>query len=56
VHAGDIDAAELVVGGALAATEDGAALREAGAFVTPGVRAAAAEVKRRLEAELTRSS
>ncbi|MCC6626827.1 MAG: type I-B CRISPR-associated protein Cas7/Cst2/DevR [Chloroflexi bacterium] len=52
VQAGDIDAAELVVGGALAATPDGRALQDAGAFVVPGVRAAAAQLKVRLRAAL----
>jgi CRISPR-associated protein Cst2 len=47
-QAGDLDAHELIVGGALADTEDGAALKELGAFVLPGVRAAAEEIKRRI--------
>jgi CRISPR-associated protein Cst2 len=48
VGAGDIDPAELIVGGSLAGTADGEALRELGATVTPGVKRAAEEVKRRL--------
>lgn len=48
VESGDIVPAELVVGGALADTPVGQALKERGAFVVPGVKAAAAEVKRLL--------
>lgn len=48
VRAGDLDAGELVVGGEIAETADGAALKAAGAFVVAGVQAAATEVKRRL--------
>lgn len=47
-RAGDVDPTELVVGGEIAATEDGAALRELGAAVFDGVRQAANEVKGRL--------
>ena len=47
--AGDIDARELIVGGSLVATSDGAALGELGATLYPGVKAAAREVKNRLE-------
>lgn len=49
VRAGDIDASELVVGGRLAETEDGATLREMGADVHPGVKSAARVVKGLLE-------
>lgn len=56
VREGDIDASELVVGGDLAETADGAALRERGATVHGGVRLAAAEIKRRLQDHLAGSS
>lgn len=49
VRAGDIDAAELIVGGRLAETSDGETLRDLGAIVHTGVKAAAGEAKRRLE-------
>lgn len=52
VHAGDIDGNELVVGGAVAATADGTALREAGATVVGGVKAAANEMTRRVRESL----
>lgn len=52
VQTGDIAAAELVIGGAVAETADGAELREGGAFVSPGVLEAAAEVRHRLAADL----
>lgn len=45
VRAGDIDAGELVVGGAITDTPDGAALRELGAQTHAGVRAAGDAVK-----------
>ena len=45
VRAGDIDARELVVGGSLAETSDGEALRGLGATVHPGVKRAAETVK-----------
>lgn len=48
VRAGDVDASELIVGGSLAETSDGEALRSLGAIVHPGVKAAAQEVKERL--------
>jgi CRISPR-associated protein Cst2 len=48
VQAGDIDANELIVGGDLADSADGAVLKAAGAVVLPGVRAAAEELKKRL--------
>jgi CRISPR-associated protein Cst2 len=50
VKAGDIAAAELIVGGCLAETRDGRTLQELGASVHPGVKAAAEEVKARLKA------
>lgn len=45
VEAGDIRADELIIGGSLAQTRDGARLREAGASVHAGVKQAAEEVK-----------
>lgn len=48
VQAGDVDAKELVVGGEVAETEDGTALRELGATVYRGVREATREIQRRL--------
>jgi CRISPR-associated protein Cst2 len=56
VRAGDLNADELIVGGVIADTEDGAALRELGAFVDPGVRRAEAEALRRLGADLKAGS
>jgi CRISPR-associated protein Cst2 len=55
VRAGDIRADELIVGGAISATVDGQALRELGATVHAGVRAAAEDVKQRLAAYLNTS-
>lgn len=51
-EAGDIDPSELVVGGSLALAEDGEKLRELGAMVLPGVKAAFAEVRKRMVAAL----
>lgn len=48
VQAGDVDAQELVVGGALADREHGHVLAELGARVHKGVRAAATEVETRI--------
>jgi|UniRef100_A0A7C1JMJ5 CRISPR-associated protein Cst2 len=45
VQAGDILATELVIGGALAKTEDGQALAAAGAIVLPSVREAGEKIK-----------
>jgi CRISPR-associated protein Cst2 len=45
----DISAEELVVGGSIAARADGQRLKEHGAFVHRGVKAAAEEVKRRIQ-------
>lgn len=53
VQAGDIPAKELVIGGALATTEEGQALAAAGATVLPSVRAAGDEIKKRMQAEIT---
>jgi hypothetical protein len=55
VRAGDIRADELILGGAISATADGQALRELGATVHAGVRAAAEDVKQRLAAYLNTS-
>ena len=52
IKAGDINPKELVVGGIIAATDEGKFLREQGAAVFDGVRAAANEVKRRIKADL----
>lgn len=51
-EAGDIAPAELVVGGSLATTETGHRLKGLGATVLPGVKAAGAEMRRRLAADL----
>lgn len=48
VEAGDIRPEELIIGGSLAQTRDGARLREAGASVHVGVKQAAEEVKDKL--------
>lgn len=52
VEAGDIDAKELVVGGSITTSEQGKVLGTKGAFVTPGVKTAANEIKRRLREDL----
>lgn len=52
VAAGDINPAELIVGGPIADTADGAALKQKGAFVVPGVKAAAKELKERIRKDL----
>ncbi|MBI4700883.1 MAG: DevR family CRISPR-associated autoregulator [Deltaproteobacteria bacterium] len=52
VEAGDIDAKELVVGGALVATPAGDSLKRLGATVVPGVKAAAEEVAKRMRKDL----
>jgi CRISPR-associated protein Cst2 len=50
---GDIDASEMVIGGAIAATLDDAAKETLkGAFISPGVKAAAQEIKRRISDDL----
>jgi len=48
IKAGDIDPKELVIGGSLSASPQGAELRTMGAHVTEGVKAAAEEIKRRM--------
>ncbi len=55
VQAGDIAAGELVIGGALAATEDGRALDAAGATVLRSVRAAGEEIKTRINTALSKA-
>ncbi len=52
VEAGDIAPGEVVVGGSVAGTPDGERLEELGCTVFPGVKKAAGEIKRRLEADL----
>jgi CRISPR-associated protein Cst2 len=52
VEAGDIDPAELVVGGSLSGTSSGQALAAQGATVLPGVKAAFGEIRRRVAADL----
>jgi CRISPR-associated protein Cst2 len=52
VQAGDIDPAELVVGGSLSGTASGQALAAQGATVLPGVKGAFNEVRRRLSTDL----
>lgn len=50
---GDIDAAEMVIGGAITATLDDAAKETLkGASINPGVKAAAQEIKRRISDDL----
>jgi CRISPR-associated protein Cst2 len=48
VVSGDIPAGELIVGGELAATEEGKKLAQLGATVLPGVNAAADEARKRI--------
>jgi CRISPR-associated protein Cst2 len=52
IEAGDIDARELVVGGTIAASTDGKDLKQRGAAVFDGVKAAADELKRRISSDL----
>lgn len=52
VGSGDIDAAEVIVGGRLADGTDGQTLHAAGAAVFPGVKAAIAEAERRMRGAL----
>jgi CRISPR-associated protein Cst2 len=53
VTSGDIDPKELVIGGTLAETDTGSTLKDLGAEVTPGVKAAAVAMLGRLRGELT---
>ncbi len=48
VKNGDIPAKELIIGGELASSDEGANLKQLGASVYPGVRAALDEAKRRI--------
>jgi CRISPR-associated protein Cst2 len=48
VESNDILASELIIGGELAGTDEGARLKELGAFVIAGVNAAAAEARRQI--------
>jgi CRISPR-associated protein Cst2 len=52
INAGDINPKELVIGGSIAALKDVAELKGKGAFITPGVKAAAEEVKQRMKETL----
>lgn len=48
VEGGDISGGELIVGGEVAGTPEGERLKQLGATVLPGVKAAAAETKQRI--------
>lgn len=48
VESGDVPANELIIGGEVAGTEEGAKLRELGAAVFEGVNAAATEARKRI--------
>src|SRR5262249_33960267 len=48
VESGDIPAGELIIGGEMAATEEGKKLVGLGATVLPGVKAAADEARKRI--------
>src|SRR5262249_17917981 len=48
VESGDIPAGELIIGGELAATEEGKKLIQLGATVLPGVKAAGDEARKRI--------
>ena len=52
IQAGDVAPNELVVGGSLAPGQDGKTLKEMGAAVFEGVKAAAAEIKGRIQRDL----
>ena len=52
VKAGDIDPKELVVGGTISTNSDSKLLKELGAVVLDGVKAAANEVKKRIRIDL----
>ena len=52
IDAGDINPTEMILGGPLASAPDVAALRDKGAFLTPGVKTAAEEAKRRMKETL----
>ena len=48
VESNDIPASELIIGGELSSTNEGAKLKELGAFVSAGVKAASVEARRRI--------
>jgi CRISPR-associated protein Cst2 len=50
VETGDIPAKELIIGGELVSTGDGERLKELGAAMFPGIRAAADEARKRIAA------
>jgi len=50
IESGDVPAVELIVGGELASTTEGARLKELGVTVLAGVKAAADEVRKRIAA------
>jgi CRISPR-associated protein Cst2 len=52
VQAGDINAQEVIIGGAISELTDGKKLGEAGATIKSGVKAAADEVKKRINERL----
>ncbi len=52
VEAGDISPSELIIGGAIAENAKVKKLKEKGAFVSGGVKAAAEEVKARIKKSL----
>lgn len=52
ITAGDINPKELVVGGTISNSQDGKRLKDLGATVFDGVKAAADEVKKRIRADL----
>jgi CRISPR-associated protein Cst2 len=49
IESGDVSAAELIVGGELASTTEGARLKEFGVAVLAGVKAAANEARKRIK-------
>jgi len=52
ISAGDINPAEMVIGGPITTAPGVAVLEDKGAFLSPGVKAAAEEVKRRMKETL----
>jgi CRISPR-associated protein Cst2 len=52
IKAGDVDPNELVVGGSIALGQDGKTLKELGAAVFEGVKAAATEITGRIRRDL----
>lgn len=53
-RSGDVPAAEIIVGGELASTEEGRTLASLGAKVVPGVREAGAEASKRIRERMTK--